>query len=250
MNFVYEYEPAFVIVKFLFDYGVDEIDREDDRGATLLQYAVASLQFELVEELLALGAKVDDVVFEGGYFDFACPHPSLKTIENLIGIVEILRGYGYEMSGESELKVIQFLMDVNMHEYDPEVDQTQLCFGVWKLMKKLHEMMAIQRHLEVLHVGRMHKSANIRMLLDVFKRACYCYRGYFAVENFHWRFSESDVEATLLRFQQSNTLTFEDTIEQKGNERIQNRIMYEDDDQSVRNNAVSEYNEHIYEDDW
>ncbi|KAL7290534.1 hypothetical protein TKK_0015302 [Trichogramma kaykai] len=281
MNFVYDYEPAFDIVKFLFDYGVDKIDLEDDRGATLLQYAIASLQFEVVEELLARGVKVDDVVFEGGYFDFARPHPSLTTTENLIGNVEILKAYGYKMSGESELKVMQFLMDVNMHEYDPEVDQAQLVLEYGseqkigdlidklerdfkdnfifknmstyrKLMKKSYEMMAIQRHLDVLHVGRMHKSANITMLLDVFKRACYCYRGYFAVENFHWRFGESDVEATLLRLQQSNTLTFEDTIEVEhgGNERIQNRIIYEDDDQNGWNNAVSKYNEHIYEDDW
>ncbi|XP_014234506.1 uncharacterized protein LOC106657482 [Trichogramma pretiosum] len=280
-KFVHDHEPALEIVKLLLDHGPDEIDREDDRGATPLQYAVASLQFELVEELLARGAKVKDVVFEGGYFDLARPRPSLRTTENLIGIVETLMGYGYEMSSESELKVMHFLMDVNMHEYDPEVDQAQLVLEYGseqkigdlidqfesdfkntpilknmstysKLRKKSHEMMAIQRHLEVLHVGGMYKSANIRRLVDAFKEACDCYRGYFAVENFHWRFGESDAETTLLRSQLSTALTNENTNDGKqgGNDRIQNRITYEDDDESVEDDAVSEHNEHSHEDDW
>uniref|UniRef100_A0ABD2WAQ7 Uncharacterized protein n=1 Tax=Trichogramma kaykai TaxID=54128 RepID=A0ABD2WAQ7_9HYME len=47
-------------------------------------------------------------------------------------------------------------------------------------------------------------------------------------------------------------MTFEDTIEveQGSNDRVQNRIIYEDNDESVEDNAVSEYIEHIYEDHW
>ncbi|CAB0038387.1 unnamed protein product [Trichogramma brassicae] len=308
MRVAHDREPALEIVKLLLDHGLDEIDRADDGGATPLRYAVASLQFELAEELLARGAKLDDVVFAGGYFDLARPRPSLRTTENLIGIVEILRGYGYEMSAESELKVMHFLMDVNVREYDPKVDQAQLVleYGEFarccnriiihfyesifnrrnyylagseqkigdlidqfesdfkdfpvlqnmstyrKLMKKSHEMMAIQRHLEVLHVGGMHKSANIRRLVDAFKRACDCYRGYFAVENFHWRFGESDAATKSLRSQPSTRLTIENTIdgEQGGNDRIRNRVAYEDDDESVEDDAVSERSEHSPEDDW
>ncbi|CAB0043234.1 unnamed protein product [Trichogramma brassicae] len=63
---------------------------------------------------------------------------------------------------------------------------------------------------------------------------------------------KTNVEATLLRSQQSTTLTIEDTIdvEQRDNDGIQNRIIYEDSNESFEDDAVSEHNEHSHEDDW